>query len=118
MLSTPARPTKVGTVIATVTLLALSRCGEPQDGDASETETTTSALTAAAPAQVGTLSAADVTAVYPNGSGSHQTFSSTGNVATAGNPFFQSLGTNGRACVSCHQPAAAWGITPSQVQQV
>src|SRR5262249_59711092 len=33
-----------------------------------------------------------------------------------GNPFFEDLGTNGRACVSCHQPSAAWTITPANVQ--
>ena len=32
------------------------------------------------------------------------------------NPFFQSLGTNGRACVTCHQPADGWTITPAHVQ--
>jgi len=32
------------------------------------------------------------------------------------NPFFQSLGTNGRACASCHQPADGWTIVPSHVQ--
>ena len=31
------------------------------------------------------------------------------------NPFFQSLGTNGRRCVSCHQPDNAWGITPASI---
>ena len=28
------------------------------------------------------------------------------------NPFFQSLGTNGRSCVSCHVPSTGWTITP------
>jgi hypothetical protein len=32
------------------------------------------------------------------------------------NPFFQDLGTNGRRCVSCHQPDNAWTITPGNVQ--
>jgi cytochrome c peroxidase len=32
------------------------------------------------------------------------------------NAFFQSLGTNGRACVSCHQPADGWSISPSHIQ--
>jgi cytochrome c peroxidase len=32
------------------------------------------------------------------------------------NPFFQSLGTNGRSCGSCHQPADGWTIVPSHVQ--
>jgi hypothetical protein len=33
-----------------------------------------------------------------------------------GNEFFQSLGTNGRRCVSCHVPAVGWTITPGQLQ--
>src|SRR5262249_51607854 len=42
-------------------------------------------------------------------------------VATSGsidltNPFFQSLGRNGRACVTCHQPQDAWSVTPSHLQ--
>jgi cytochrome c peroxidase len=32
------------------------------------------------------------------------------------NPFFQDLGTNGRRCVTCHQPSTAWTITPANVQ--
>jgi len=32
-------------------------------------------------------------------------------------PFFQDLGTNGRACVTCHQPAQAWTITPAEVRE-
>ena len=32
------------------------------------------------------------------------------------NPFFQSLGTNGRSCVSCHVASSAWTITPSEIQ--
>jgi cytochrome c peroxidase len=35
-----------------------------------------------------------------------------------GNEFFQDLGSNGRRCVSCHLPSAAWGITPAQVRAV
>lgn len=33
------------------------------------------------------------------------------------NPFFQDLGSNGRACVTCHQPAQAWTITPAEVSE-
>jgi len=33
------------------------------------------------------------------------------------NPFFQDLGTNGRRCVTCHQPSNAWTITPANVQE-
>lgn len=30
-------------------------------------------------------------------------------------PFFQSLGTNGRSCVTCHDPAAAWSLSPAAI---
>ena len=33
------------------------------------------------------------------------------------NPFFQSLGTNGRSCSSCHVASSAWTITPAELQQ-
>lgn len=35
----------------------------------------------------------------------------SGEFNTEGHPFFRALGTNGRACVSCHQPA--WGMSVS-----
>jgi len=45
-----------------------------------------------------------------------------GVVGTAGmnerdrdNPFFKDLGTNGRTCVTCHQPAQGWNITPVEL---
>ncbi len=31
-------------------------------------------------------------------------------------PFFQSLGTNGRSCSSCHMPDQGWSIAPAQTQ--
>src|SRR4249919_720372 len=34
----------------------------------------------------------------------------------SGNPFFQALGTNGRTCVTCHPPAQALSITPSELR--
>jgi cytochrome c peroxidase len=53
---------------------------------------------------------------FSNGTGSHRTMSVNGQAIDDSNPFFQSLGTNGRACVNCHQPSAGMGITPVQVQ--
>ena len=32
------------------------------------------------------------------------------------NAFFQSIGTNGRSCASCHVQSAAWSITPLELQ--
>jgi cytochrome c peroxidase len=46
-----------------------------------------------------------------NASGQLRSFSTRGGF-DLDNPFFQDLGTNGRRCVTCHQPAEAWTITP------
>jgi cytochrome c peroxidase len=35
---------------------------------------------------------------------------------TTKNAFFEDLGTNGRRCVTCHQPSDAWSITPPHIQ--
>lgn len=32
------------------------------------------------------------------------------------NAFFRSLGTNGRACVDCHQASTGWSIAPAQIR--
>ncbi len=53
---------------------------------------------------------------YANESGALRSFSPNGALDTR-NPFFQSLGANGRSCVTCHQPAQGWTITPAEVQQ-
>lgn len=53
---------------------------------------------------------------YPNSSGASQSFSSNGALDTR-NPFFQSLGSNGRACISCHQPDQGWSVTPAELKK-
>jgi len=50
-------------------------------------------------------------------SGAFSTFSTTGHVDLK-NPFFQSFGTNGRTCQTCHQPKFGWTITPASVKEV
>ena len=49
-------------------------------------------------------------------SGMLSTVSTTGSIDQGG-AFFQSLGTNGRSCASCHQAADAWSVTPSHIRQ-
>ena len=51
----------------------------------------------------------------PSPTGRFQTYSTTGTIDQT-NPFFVSLGTNGRSCVTCHQPQDGWTITPAHVQ--
>jgi hypothetical protein len=55
---------------------------------------------------------------FTNPTGVSRIASVNGAAIDENNPFFQSLGSNGRACVNCHQPSAAMGITPRQIQQV
>ena len=43
------------------------------------------------------------------------TYSNTGSVDLSG-PFFQSLGTNGRTCETCHQPSNAFGLSAVNAQ--
>src|SRR6476646_673476 len=51
-----------------------------------------------------------------NASGAAATFSATGTF-DFNNPFFKSIGTNGRSGVTCHQPDQAWGISAEDVQR-
>ena len=51
-----------------------------------------------------------------NESGVALTISSNG-VIDRGNPFFRSLGANGRSCVSCHQPEEGWSMTPKGLRE-
>ena len=51
-----------------------------------------------------------------NTSGFAATFAKSGSI-DRDNPFFQSLGTNGRSCSSCHQQSDGWSVTPAHIQQ-
>ena len=72
-------------------------------------------LVLSAPVQGGDPSVLPNMLPFPNPTGFAATYSLTGSIDLT-NPFFQSLGTNGRACVSCHQPADGWTVTPQHVQ--
>jgi len=97
----------LGTALALTAPLALASCGELQDNSGE---------------QQGAITSSHITRVYSgtnnggtNNFGAHQTV--TNGSTDPNNPFFQSIGTNGRSCLSCHQPAQAWGITPAEVSQ-
>lgn len=55
------------------------------------------------------------TITFENASGVAATYSTKGVIDLA-NPFFQSLGSNGRACVSCHAPEDGWSVTPQSLR--
>ena len=52
----------------------------------------------------------------PNPSGLAATYNATGGPIDLSGPFFQSLGTNGRSCGSCHRPGQGWSISPAEVR--
>lgn len=56
-------------------------------------------------------------AVFPDPSGSFGTVNQGGPTVESTSPFFQDLGTNGRSCVTCHQPSDAFSITPPHIRQ-
>jgi len=53
----------------------------------------------------------------PNPAGVLRTLTADGTPIDTSNPFFQSLGTNGRSCVSCHVPATGWSISPDELKR-
>ena len=51
--------------------------------------------------------------LVPNAFGVSRTMNAGGGpLQDPGNPFFQSLGTNGRSCSTCHVPESGMGMTP------
>ncbi len=52
----------------------------------------------------------------PNASGFLETFKDGGGPIDLTGPFFQSLGTNGRSCSSCHRPAEAWSVSAEEIR--
>ena len=58
----------------------------------------------------------DGSELHRNRSGEALTISATGRIDRK-NPFFASLGSNGRSCESCHQADEGWTITPRGVRE-
>src|SRR5580704_18228413 len=53
---------------------------------------------------------------YDNPIGEVSVVNTTSAIKTDGHPFFTSLGTNGRACVTCHQPSNAMSVSAEAVR--
>jgi hypothetical protein len=53
---------------------------------------------------------------FLNPGGASQTYSSTGGGIDQTGPFFQSLGTNGRSCATCHLPGDGMSISAANVE--
>lgn len=53
---------------------------------------------------------------FPNPSGILRTITIDGKPLDQSNPFFQSLGTNGRSCSTCHVASTGWTISPREIR--
>ena len=53
---------------------------------------------------------------FTDADGRFATYNAAGPTDIASNAFFQDLGTNGRRCVTCHQPNDAWTVTPPHIR--
>src|SRR5215472_1440314 len=53
---------------------------------------------------------------FPNPDGASQTYSTNGGGIDLTGPFFQSLGTNGRSCATCHQPSDGMSVSAANAQ--
>jgi hypothetical protein len=54
---------------------------------------------------------------YPNDSGLVGVLNTSGRVDTKAHPFFEPIGTNGRACVTCHQPADGMALSVRTIRE-
>jgi len=54
---------------------------------------------------------------YENADGQVTVFNKKGSVQTKDHPFFEPLGMNGRACVTCHQPANAMSVAAASLRE-
>ncbi len=55
---------------------------------------------------------------FEDGTGAVSTFNIAGDIHKDNNPFFQSLGTNGRTCETCHEANQAFSISAKGVQEL
>lgn len=56
-------------------------------------------------------------AEYANDRGRLGVLNTSGGYETKGHPFFEPIGTNGRACVTCHQPSDAMSLSVQSVRE-
>ncbi|MET0164905.1 MAG: hypothetical protein ABW318_07885, partial [Vicinamibacterales bacterium] len=54
---------------------------------------------------------------YANPDGTLGILNTAGPIETKGHPFFEPIGTNGRACVTCHQPSDAMTVSAATARE-
>ena len=95
------RRVRLGTVVAGIVLLG----------------SVFAAVVAAKGEQISFLSFIYNGVFFPNPNGASQTYSTNGRGIDLKGPFFQSMGTNGRSCGTCHQPGDGMSVSAASVQR-
>jgi hypothetical protein len=54
---------------------------------------------------------------FPDSTGDIAIVNMDGPITTRHHPFFEDIGPNGRACITCHQPASAMGLGLDRIRQ-
>jgi hypothetical protein len=54
---------------------------------------------------------------YQDATGELMVYNADGAVPTSRHPFFQNVGANGRACVTCHQPSNAMSLSTARIRE-
>ena len=54
---------------------------------------------------------------YDNPDGTTGMVNLSGRVSAEGHPFFEALGTNGRACITCHQPSNSMSVSTDAIRK-
>jgi hypothetical protein len=67
--------------------------------------------------QAGSGRALPAEATYDDPAGTIEILNTSGQINTKDHPFFTPLGTNGRACVTCHQPADGMSVSVASLQK-
>jgi cytochrome c peroxidase len=99
--------------VASASLFAVA-CGSAPDLSLEGVDAQQDPLAASVTAALG---GANIT-LFANQSGYAATYSYDGApISGSSNPFFASLGTNGRTCATCHVAGNNWGLSPAEVTQ-
>jgi hypothetical protein len=78
---------------------------------------TLTAIVAVSEQEINTLSFIPNAKFFANANGASQTYSTNNGGIDQTGPFFQSMGTNGRSCSTCHQPGDGMSVSAASVQR-
>ena len=67
--------------------------------------------------EVGSGRSLPMFALFQDSTGDLTVLNMDGPFATRHHPFFEDVGTNGRACITCHQPSSAMGLAVERIRQ-